>query len=54
MEASEIIISNRTKQNAEALKIKFNYIKIIDWGKMCDFDVVINATSLGLNNENID
>ncbi len=53
MEASEIIISNRTKQNAEALKIRFNYIKIIDWGKMCDFDVVINATSLGLNNENI-
>ena len=53
MEVSKIIISNRTKQKAENLKVQFNNIKILDWGKVEDFDVIINATSLGLNNEEI-
>ena len=53
MKASEIIISNRTKQKAENLKTQFSNIKIVDWGKILDFDVIINATSLGLNNEEI-
>ena len=53
MDVSEIIISNRTKQKAEDLKIQFPNINIIDWGEMIDFDIVINATSLGLNNEEI-
>ena len=51
MEASEIIISNRTKQKAENLRNQFNNLKILEWGNIPDFDVVINATSLGLNNE---
>ena len=51
MEASEITISNRTKQKAENLKNQFNNLKILEWGNIPDFDVVINATSLGLNNE---
>ena len=45
---SEIIISNRSKQKAEDLKKIFNEIKIIDWGKSVEADIIINATSLGL------
>ena len=53
MEVSEITISNRTKQKAEDLKILFKNLKTICWGNLPDFDVVINATSLGLNNEKL-
>ena len=53
MEVSKIIISNRTRQKAENLKMQFNNLNILDWGKVEDFDVIINATSLGLNNEEI-
>tara|TARA_Y100001970_G_scaffold228041_1_gene282332 strand:+ start:955 stop:1749 length:795 start_codon:yes stop_codon:yes gene_type:complete len=49
MMASDIIISNRTKQKAEDLKKNFNYIKIVNWGELPKFDVIINATSIGLN-----
>ncbi len=48
----EIFISNRTKENADLLKKKFTNLNIIDWGKLCDFDIIINATSIGLNNDN--
>tara|TARA_Y100000591_G_C21846586_1_gene709079 strand:+ start:1072 stop:1866 length:795 start_codon:yes stop_codon:yes gene_type:complete len=56
MEVSEIIISNRTREKAENLNIIFDKLKIEDWGKIPNFDVIINATSLGLNKEiiNID
>ncbi len=54
MGVSEIIISNRTKQKAENLKILFKNLNILEWGNLTDFDVIINATSLGLNNEKID
>ena len=53
MEVSQIIISNRTKKKAEDLKAQFNNLKIIDWGNLQDFDMIINATSLGLNKEEI-
>jgi len=53
MGISEIIISNRTKQKAENLKNQFDNLKVIDWGNVPEFDVVINATSLGLKNETI-
>ena len=53
MKASEIIITNRTKKNAENLKILFEDIKIFDWGKIPKFDVVINATSIGLKNDDV-
>ena len=53
MGVSEIAISNRTKQKAENLKILFKNINILEWGNISNFDVVINATSLGLNNEKI-
>tara|TARA_E500000178_G_scaffold259518_1_gene256338 strand:- start:100 stop:894 length:795 start_codon:yes stop_codon:yes gene_type:complete len=54
MEVSEIIVSNRTREKAEDLKFKFNKINIVKWGEVPDFDMIINATSLGLNNETID
>ena len=44
----EIILSNRTKEKAENLKKIHSDLKIIDWGETPDFDMVINATSLGL------
>ena len=51
MKVSEITITNRTRQKAENLKTQFPNIDVMEWGGMMDFDVVINATSLGLNNE---
>tara|TARA_B100001057_G_scaffold432853_1_gene461271 strand:+ start:195 stop:989 length:795 start_codon:yes stop_codon:yes gene_type:complete len=51
MGSSEIIVSNRTKEKAEKVKKIFDNIKLINWGSVPDFDVVINATSLGLNQE---
>ena len=54
MNVSKIIISNRTKKKAEDLKLQFHNLEILDWGDINDFDVIINATSLGLNKETID
>ena len=51
MGATKIILSNRTKSKAEDLKNKFNELKIIDWGETPNFDMIINATSIGLKNE---
>tara|TARA_B100000674_G_C37727026_1_gene862500 strand:+ start:118 stop:909 length:792 start_codon:yes stop_codon:yes gene_type:complete len=53
MEVSQITVSNRTRQKAENLKNQFNNLKIVDWGDLQDFDVIINATSLGLNKEKV-
>ena len=47
MRASKIIISNRTKKKAEDLKILFKDLNIVDWGNIPNFDVIINATSIG-------
>ncbi len=53
MGVSQIIISNRTKKKAEDLRSQFHNLEILDWGDLIDCDVIINATSLGLNNESI-
>ena len=53
MDVSQIIVSNRTKEKAENLRTQFNNLEILDWGNIVDFDVIINATSLGLNKESI-
>jgi len=47
--AREITLSNRTKSKAEALQKIFKDVKIVEWGKTPEFDVIINATSIGLN-----
>ena len=51
MGAAKIIISNRTKNKAEGLRKSFGELEIIDWGETPNFDMVINATSIGLKNE---
>ena len=51
MKVSGITISNRTKQKAEHLKDSFKNLKIVDWGEVPDFDMIINATSIGLNKD---
>ena len=51
MQISKIRLSNRTE--LEALKVKklFPEIEIVEWGKVSSFDIIINATSVGLNNK---
>ena len=51
MQVSNITISNRTKSKAENLKNLFEKVKVIDWGEIPEFDMIINATSIGLNNQ---
>ena len=51
MKVSKITLSNRTKEKAESLRNLFKDIEIIDWGKRTDFDMIINATSIGLQNK---
>ena len=51
MKVSKIKISNRTKEKAENLKKIFKNIEIIKWGKISNFDMIINATSLGLKKD---
>jgi shikimate dehydrogenase len=48
MEASIIMLSNRTKEKAENLKKLFPQLELIKWGDVKNFDIIINATSLGL------
>ena len=51
MKVSKIKISNRTREKAENLKKHFKNIEIIDWGEVPNFDMIINATSIGLKKE---
>jgi len=51
LKASKITLSNRTKEKAEDLKKNFSGLEIINWGQKTDFDMIINATSIGLKKE---
>jgi shikimate dehydrogenase len=51
MKVSKIKVSNRTKEKAQNLKKLFKYIEIVEWGKVPNFDMIINATSVGLKKE---
>jgi shikimate dehydrogenase len=51
MKVSKIRISNRTKEKAENLKKLFKNIETIEWGETPNFDVIINATSIGLKKD---
>ena len=51
MGAAKIILSNRTKKKAEKLKNFFSDLEIVDWGETPEFNIIINATSLGLNQD---
>ena len=55
MNVSSITVSNRTKAKAIDLKKNFQNLEVIDWGNIPDFDMIINATSVGLNkNDKLD
>ncbi len=49
LKVSEITIMNRTKQKSEELKKMFQNLKVIEWGDIPNFDLIINATSVGIN-----
>ena len=51
MGAAKIILSNRTKKKAEEIKKNFSNLEIVDWGEVPEFNMIINATSLGLNKD---
>ena len=51
MGAAKLIISNRTNSKAKDLKNIFNELEVIEWGETPNFDMIINATSIGLKNE---
>ena len=51
MGASKVILSNRTKKKAEEFKKTFSDLEIVDWGEIPEFNMIINTTSLGLNND---
>ena len=48
MDVGKIILSNRTLRKAEELKFFFPYLEIVEWGKIPEFQMIINATSIGL------
>ena len=51
MKASKIKITNRTEKKSHDLKKIFKNIEIVEWGLIPNFDMIINATSLGLKEE---
>jgi len=51
--AAKVYISNRTREKAKDLESHYKAslrLETLDWGQSPDFDVIINATSLGLKN----
>ncbi|MDA9167585.1 shikimate dehydrogenase [Candidatus Pelagibacter sp.] len=51
MQIEKIYLSNRTELKAIELKKNFSEIEIIKWGETSDFDIILNATSIGLKEE---
>ena len=51
MGAAKIILSNRTQSKAEKIKKTFSNLEIVNWGDVPEFNIIINATSLGLNKD---
>tara|TARA_B100000963_G_scaffold291900_1_gene262058 strand:+ start:4580 stop:5362 length:783 start_codon:yes stop_codon:yes gene_type:complete len=54
MGCKKIFLSNRTIEKAENIKKKFDEVEILKWGEIPDFDIVINATSVGLRGDSLD
>ena len=49
LKIKKIFITNRTEIKVLELKNFFPELEIVEWGRMVDFDIIINATSIGLN-----
>ena len=48
------MLLKRTKKKAEDLKKSFPFLKVISWGETIKSDLIINATSIGIKqNEEI-
>tara|TARA_B100000029_G_scaffold514658_1_gene618305 strand:- start:1009 stop:1791 length:783 start_codon:yes stop_codon:yes gene_type:complete len=47
----KIALSNRTKEKAENLKKIHFDLEVVTWGENTDFDMIVNATSLGLKSQ---
>ena len=54
MGCENIYLTNRTFEKAEKIKETFKDIFVQKWGDIPEFDIAINATSVGLNKENFD
>jgi shikimate dehydrogenase len=48
MKPSTIMLSNRTKENAEIIRKSFPDLELVEWGDIKNFDMIVNTTSLGL------
>ena len=53
MGSKKILLSSRTLEKSEKIKNKFVDINIYKWGEIPEFDIVINATSVGLKGDNL-
>ena len=49
MKAYKVYLTNRNREKAENLKKLFKDIILINWGEIQNYDMIINATSVGLN-----
>ena len=53
---NNVTIVNRTYEKSISIKKRFNFINVLEWKTLEDqienFDIIINATSLGLKNNN--
>ena len=47
----KIFLKNRTFDKIKELKKRYPSVELIDWGNMVNFDIVINATSVGLKKD---
>ena len=47
----EHALSRGIESKAETLKNLYKHLNIVDWGEIPDFDMIINATSVGLNKQ---
>ena len=51
LNVKQIFLSNRTLINTDYIKKQFSDIIIVEWGEIPEFDIIINATSLGLKKD---
>ena len=49
LNVAKIYMMNRTREKAEKLSKRFKNLTVLNWGEKCDFELIINATSVGIN-----
>ncbi len=48
LKIDKIFLSNRTLENAKIIKKNFDFVELVEWGKIENCDMFINSTSVGL------